>query len=444
MARIDLSLIARAFVWLLVVASGVFFFSGNNKASALQDVDWRPDLAMFPPSQVIAIDLGNTNSCVAGYSSPEAESMFHICIPSWVAFSDDGNVLVGEDAMNHAAANPDATAIYGFKRLFGRRLSHAAFDEEEQEFIQRFSENHMRYNIVEKDAHPHIQVENTKELIGIEQVTLAVFAKLKAIAESSQLGGHKARAAIITLPYDCHTYQCRDAPLYAAGLAGFETTKILYEPIAAAVAYDLVKTKQLREEGNVLVLHVGGATAEATVMTFVDGVYEFIGARYDPFLGGQDFDRRITEHFVQLIKDKYGKDVSNDSAVLMQLARACGQAKKTLSDQDVVDVKIDYSLVHGLNMTREKFEELNHDLFLRVLNLVDKAVSGAEMTMGNEVTIDEVVLVGGSTMIPKVRELVRDYFGGKKELTMRLKPDEAVTRGALLYGKHLYYSGQRS
>ncbi|KAK3136218.1 hypothetical protein QOZ80_5BG0429870 [Eleusine coracana subsp. coracana] len=444
---------SRALIWLLVVlASGVFLFSGNNKANALLDVEWSPDPSMFPPGQIIAIDLGNTNSCVAGYSTPEhdAETMFRICIPSSVAFSDsdDGTVLVvGEDAMNHPAA------IHGFKRLFGRRPSHAAFEAEEEEFFQRFSQTNLPYNVVEKDAHPHILLvkrnttngDSSLVTVGVEEVTLAVFSKLKAVAESRLGGGgghKKVRAAIITLPYDCHTCQCRDAPLHAARLAGFEATRLLYEPIAAAVAYDLVD-KQLREEKehNVVVLHVGGGTAEATVMTFVDGVYEVIGARHDPFLGGQDFDQRVMGHFVQLIKEKHGHDIGNDSDALVKLRTACELAKKTLSEQDRAEVRVD-SLVHGLNLseplTRAEFEELNRDLFLRVVDLVDLAVAGAETTMDNEVNIDKVVLVGGSTMIPKIQELVNDYFGGNKELNTRLKPQEAVAYGAALYSKKLY------
>jgi heat shock protein 5 len=177
-------------------------------------------------------------------------------------------------------------------------------------------------------------------------------------------------------------------------------------------------------------------------MTFVDGVYEALSSQYDPFFGGQDFDRRIVDHFVQVVRDKYGKDIADDGAALEKLRMACERAKKTLSHQDHAQVAVE-SLVDGVDLsellTRAEFEELNNDLFLKVVEMVDRVVSEAEVE-----TIDEVLLVGGSTMIPKVRELIRDYFGGTKAdyfggskavLRTRLKPDEVVTIGAAEYSK---------
>ncbi|TVU13150.1 hypothetical protein EJB05_40682, partial [Eragrostis curvula] len=432
MARTDpIAVPIRAFVWLLIaVAASAFLFSA--KASALLDDGRRLDPSVFPPG------LSNTNSCVAGYASGDADDMFRICIPSWVAFPDDGTVLVGEDARSYAAVHPDA-AVYGFKRLFGKRLSYAF----EQEFAQRASEI-LPFKVLEKDARSHVQVKTTDGVanqVGVELVTLAVFAKLKEAAEARL--GHTVHAAVVTLPQDCHNDACQDAPLFAATFAGFDAVRVLHEPVAAAVSYDL--SGRLREEGNVVVLHVGGGTAEATVMTFVDGVYELLGQSYDPFFGGEDFDRRTVEHFVQLIKEKYGKDVSNDSAALLKLRSACEHAKKALSDQDRAEVNVD-SLVEGLDLseslTRAKFKELNHDLFLRVVEMVDTAVSRSEIAKYGDV-IDEIVLVGGSTMIPKVRELVKGYFDGK-EIHTRLKPDEAVTVGAVLYSKQSYLRRRQS
>ncbi|TVU40244.1 hypothetical protein EJB05_13697, partial [Eragrostis curvula] len=438
MARTDpIAVAIRAFVWLLVAvaASGLLF---STKASALLDNGRRLDPSAFSPGRVVAIDLGNTNSCVAGYASGDADAMFCICIPSWVALSDDGTLLVGEDAKNYAAVHPGA-AVYGFKRLFGKRLNYAF----EREFARRASEN-LPYKVLEKDGRSHVQVkthdDGAAKQLGVEQLTLAVFAKLKETAEVRL--GHTVHAAVVTLPQDCHNDACQDAPLFAATFAGFDAVRVLHEPVTAAVAYGL--SGKLREEGNVVVLHLGGGTAEATVMTFVDGVYEVLGQNYDPFFGGEDFDRRTVEHFVQLIKDKYGKDVSNDSAALQKLRSACEHAKKTLSHRDRAEVHVD-SLVEGLNLseslTRAKFEELNRDLFLRVVEMVDTAVSRAEIAKYGDV-IDEVVLVGGSTVIPKVRELVKGYFAGK-EIHTRLKPDEVVTVGAVLYIKQSCSRRQR-
>jgi heat shock protein 5 len=218
---------------------------------------------------------------------------------------------------------------------------------------------------------------------------------------------------------------------------------VLSEPTAAANAYGV--DEHLRDEGNVVVLHVGVGTAEASVLTLVDGVYyEALGLENDPFFGGQDFDRRIMDHFVRLVRNKHGKDIGNDrAAALDKLRTACERAKKTLSHQDHARVTVE-SLVDGVDLaeplTRAEFEELNHDLFLQVVELVDKVVSQAQVYyMDSKLVIDEVVLIGGSTMIPKVRELVREYFGGtnNKELNTR------ITVGAAQYSNWTY-SKQRS
>ncbi|XP_025800180.1 heat shock 70 kDa protein BIP3-like [Panicum hallii] len=218
---------------------------------------------------------------------------------------------------------------------------------------------------------------------------------------------------------------------------------VLSEPTAAANAYGV--DEHLRDEGNVVVLHVGVGTAEASVLTLVDGVYyEALGLENDPFFGGQDFDRRIMDHFVRLVRNKHGKDIGNDrAAALDKLRTACERAKKTLSHQDHARVTVE-SLVDGVDLaeplTRAEFEELNHDLFLKVVELVDKVVSQAQVYyMDSKLVIDEVVLIGGSTMIPKVRELVREYFGGtnNKELNTR------ITVGAAQYSNWTY-SKQRS
>jgi len=218
----------------------------------------------------------------------------------------------------------------------------------------------------------------------------------------------RVRPTGLTLPQAFSDY----AAFFAGRLAGLEAMRVLSEPAAAANAYAV--DEHLREEGNVVVLHVGGGTAEASVLTLVDGAYEALGLEYDPFFGGQDLDRRIVDHFVGLVRNKHGKDISNDGAAMDKLRTACERAKKTLSHQDDARVTVE-SLVDGVDLaeplTRAEFEELNHDLFLKVVELVDKAVSQArDYYMDSKLVIDEVVLIGGSTMIPKVRELVRDLL----------------------------------
>ncbi|KAG2639459.1 hypothetical protein PVAP13_2KG010900 [Panicum virgatum] len=317
--------------------------------------------------------------------------MFQLCIPSWVAFADDGAVLVGEDARNHAAVNPQA-AISGFKRLLGKRLTRVF----EREFAERVKEN-LPYKIdVDKDVWPHIQVttsDGAVRLLGVEKLTAMVVAKLKETAEAYL--GHRVEAAILTLPQAFSDYASRDAAFFAGRLAGLEAMRVLSEPAAAANAYAV--DEHLREEGNVVVLHVGGGTAEASVLTLVDGAYEALGLEYDPFFGGQDLDRRIVDHFVGLVRNKHGKDISNDGAAMDKLRTACERAKKTLSHQDDARVTVE-SLVDGVDLaeplTRAEFEELNHDLFLKVVELVDKAVSQARdyYMDSDELVIDEVVL----------------------------------------------------
>ncbi|XP_025800184.1 luminal-binding protein 5-like [Panicum hallii] len=190
MARQDVAPV-RALVWLLALAA-------LGKAAALFDQEWPSDPAMYPPGRVIAVDLGNTNSCVAGYGSGQTQTMFQLCIPSWVAFADDGAVLVGEDARNHAAVNPQAT-VSGFKRLLGKRLTRVF----EREFAQRVKEN-LSYKVdVEKDVWPHIQVttsDGAVRLLGLEKLTAMVVAKLKETAEAYL--GHRVNAAIFTLPLE--------------------------------------------------------------------------------------------------------------------------------------------------------------------------------------------------------------------------------------------------
>ncbi|KAG2631228.1 hypothetical protein PVAP13_2NG006902 [Panicum virgatum] len=378
----------------------------------------------------------STSATPTPASRGQTQTMFQLCIPSWVAFADDGAVLVGEDARNHAAVNPQA-AVSGFKRLLGKRLTRVL----EREFGQRVKEN-LSYKIdVDKDVWPHIQVTTSDgevRLLGVEKLTAMVVAKLKETAEAYL--GHRVEAAIFTLPLEFSDEASRGAAFFTGRLAGFEAMRVLSEPTAAANAHGV--DERLRDEGSVVVLHVGGGTAEASVLTLVDGAYEALGLEHDPFFGGQDFDRRITDHFVGLVRSKHGKDIGGDGAALDKLRTACERAKKTLSHQDHARVTVE-SLVDGVDLaeplTRAEFEELNHDLFLKVVELVDKVVSQArDYYMDSKLVIDEVVLIGGSTMIPKLRELVRDYFGGTKELSTRIKPDEVVTIGAVEYSKWIY------
>ncbi|CAL4911545.1 unnamed protein product [Urochloa decumbens] len=416
-------------VCLLAVVSGLqiphYYHASTRTNSSPPDRSARYTPAT--PRAAIAIDLGNTNSCVAGYAVPgKPETMFQHCIPSWVAFSDDGTALVGEAAKNHAAADPTA-AFSGFKRLLGLRYHR----EDDEDLVQRLIAR-VPYKIGARNVvFPSIQVQATDgevRQLDVEQVASMVVAELKKMAEEHL--GRSVRRAAVTVPQHFHGPSAW-AAMDAGKMAGLDVVRVVSEPVAAAAAYGL--GGKLREGGSALVLHVGGGTAEASVVTLMDdGSLEIVASREDPFLGGDDFDRRIVDHFVELIKAKHGKDISEDRVALRKLGVACERAKKALSSQDRAQVSIESLLSSGEDLSeslsREKFEELNGDLFGDVIALVERVVSEAELGRSKD-EIDEIVLIGGSTNVPKIQRLVEDYFGGRK-VDVRLKPDEAVAIGA--------------
>ncbi|KAF8657929.1 hypothetical protein HU200_059742 [Digitaria exilis] len=421
--------IARALLLILVCLLAVVSSLQIPNHLATTHANSTPDRYRQRPRPAIVIDLGNTNSCVAGYEPGKPETVFQHCIPSWVAFTDDGAALVGEAAKNYAGAHHEA-AVSGFKRLLGLRLNH----EFEEAVVQRLSER-VPYKIGARDfVWPVAEVkamDGEVRQLYIEEIASMVVAELKKKAEDHL--GRTVRDAVVTVPghfNDPSTWAAMDA----GKMAGLDVVRTVSEQFAAAVAYGLHVDGKLRENGNVLVLHVGGGTADASVVTRMDGSLEILADANDPFLGGDDFDQGIVDYFVKLIKTKHGNDISEDRIALGKLRTACERAKKALSSQDRAQVSIE-SLFGGVDFTesisRQMFEELNDDLFGKVIALVEKAMVQAELEMGT-IKIDEIVLVGGSTMIPKIQRLVRDYFGGK-ELNVVVKPDEAVAHGAAVH-----------
>ncbi|XP_066162725.1 heat shock 70 kDa protein BIP3-like [Oryza sativa Japonica Group] len=359
---------------------------------------------------VIAVDLGNTNSCVAGYGDEaDAPPLFRLCIPTSVAFTGDGDALVGEAAKNHPAA------ISGFKRLLGTRFGSPE--------VRRAAE-HLPYKIVDWCTMAHIEVNagagGAARSVYASDVASMVIAELKARAEARLAGGgKKVHNAVVTVPY-YFSDGPREAAMNAARMAGLTTVRIIDEPTAAAVSHGLHHGR-LRDGGNVLVLHVGGGTSAATVLTYDNAVFEAVASRHDAHLGGDDFDARIAGRFSQLIKRDHGGGV--DDIAPAKLKSQCELAKRTLSSHDVA-----------------QFEELNHDLFEKVISLVDAAMAEARRAVAGFDVIDEVVLVGGSTKIPRIRELIKNYFAGK-EATVKatasigggavvvVEPEEAVVHG---------------
>ncbi|PUZ62996.1 hypothetical protein GQ55_3G032000 [Panicum hallii var. hallii] len=415
--------ILLAFVCLLTAASGLY----DPPASFA-----RTNHIWYPPAvQVIVIDLGNTNSCVAGYAPGKTETMFQFCIPSWVAFSADGATLVGEAAKNHASAEPDATA-FGFKRLLGLRYC-ARMQIVLEDIVQRAIKR-VPYKIGARGSdRPSIQVamdDGAVKQHDLVNVASMVIAQLKVKAE--EYLGRQVRYAIMTVPQHFSEASMQDAE-NAAKIAGLEIVDMVSEPVAVAVAYDL--RRKLRKGGNALVLHVGGGTAFASVVTvLMDGSVGILFYRNDPFLGGDDFDQRIVDYFAKLVKMKHGKDISEDLVALGKLRAACERAKKALSDQDHVQVTVK-SLTDGVDFSqpfsRSEFEELNDDTFRRVVALVRRVMLEAERRRINN-SIDEILLVGGSTKIPKIQRLIKDYFN-RNEPNITLETDEAVALGAVVH-----------
>ncbi|CAL4926932.1 unnamed protein product [Urochloa decumbens] len=386
---------------------------------------------------VIGIDLGTTYSCVGVYRNGHvdiiANDQGNRITPSWVAFTDEER-LVGEAAKNQAALNPERT-IFDIKRLIGRR-----FDDEE---VQR-DIKYLPYKVVNKGGKPYVEVPMKKgggverKAFSPEEISAMILSKMRETAES-YLGGRVA-GAVVTVPAYFNDAQ-RQATKDAGAIAGLDVPRIINEPTAAAIAYGLDRKQGAGGEMvNVLVYDLGGGTFDVSVLSLDRGVFEVLATSGDTHLGGEDFDRRVMDHFIRLIKKKHGRDITNDGRAMGKLRRECERAKRALSSQHQVRVEVE-SLFDGVDfsetLTRAKFEELNMDLFKKTLGPVRKALADAKLDKSD---IDEIVLVGGSTRIPKVQELLTEMFDGK-EPNKGINPDEAVAYGAAVQGSILSGEG---
>ena len=369
----------------------------------------------------IGIDLGTCMSCVSVFQNGRVEIIANDqgnrITPSHVAFNDDER-LVGDAAKNQAATNPTNT-VYEVKRLIGRKFS----DKDVQSDMKLWP------FVVKADAtdKPIIEVDymGGKKTFHPEEISAMVLGKMKEVAESYL--GQPVKKAVITVPAYFNDAQ-RQSTKDAAAIAGLEVLRIINEPTAAAIAYGLDKQSDGKEK-NVLIYDLGGGTFDVSLLVIEGGLFEVRATSGDTHLGGADFDNRLVQHFIQEFKRKHKHDISGNARAVKRLNAACERVKKTLSSTTNSSLEID-ALYEGIDfytsITRAKFEELNSDIFQRTMAPVEQVLRDAKMSKSD---VDEIVLVGGSTRIPRVQQLLSDYFNGK-ELCKSINPDEAVAHGA--------------
>jgi len=382
---------------------------------------------------VIGIDLGTTYSCVGVFKNGRVEIIANDqgnrITPSYVAFTEEGERLIGDAAKNQLTSNPTNT-IFDAKRMIGRTWS----DPNIQNDIKFFP-----FVTIEKNTKPHIVVDvnGARKTFAPEEISAMVLVKMKETAEAYV--GKEIKNAVVTVPAYFNDAQ-RQATKDAGVIAGLNVMRIINEPTAAAIAYGIDKKEG---EKNILVFDLGGGTFDVSLLTIDNGVFEVVATNGDTHLGGEDFDHRVMEHFIKLYKKKKGKDIRTDKRAVQKLRREVEKAKRTLSSQHQARIEVE-SLIDGEDfsetITRARFEELNMDLFRSTMKPVKQVLDDASMTKKE---IDEIVLVGGSTRIPKVQQLVKEFFEGK-EPSKGINPDEAVAYGAAIQGGVLSGEDQTS
>jgi len=367
----------------------------------------------------IGIDLGTTYSCVGIFRDDRIEIIANDqgnrTTPSFVAFTDTER-LIGDAAKNQVAMNPHNT-VFDAKRLIGRKFADAEVQADMK---------HFPFTVIDRAGKPVVEVEfkGEKKQFTPEEISSMILVKMRETAEA-YLGG-TVNNAVVTVPA-YFTDSQRQATKDAGLIAGLNVLRIINEPTAAAIAYGL--DKKVDGERNVLIFDLGGGTFDVSLLTIEEGIFEVKSTAGDTHLGGEDFDNRLVNHFVNEFKRKHKKDLSSNARALRRLRTACERAKRTLSSSAQTSIEID-SLFEGIDfytsITRARFEELCQDLFRSTTTPVDRVLADAKIDKSK---VHEIVLVGGSTRIPRIQKLITDYFNGK-EPNKSINPDEAVAYGA--------------
>jgi len=379
---------------------------------------------------VIGIDLGTTYSCVGVMRKGKVEILTNDqgnrITPSYVGWDDKDERLIGDAAKNQATIRPEKT-VFDVKRLIGRLY---------QDKSVQHDKTLVPYEIVNDDGKPAIEIEigGKNKQFSPEQVSSMILGKMKGIAE--KFLDEPVTNAVVTVPAYFNDAQ-RKATKDAGTIAGLNVLRIINEPTAAAIAYGLDKKVaaggKKQKEQIVLVFDLGGGTFDVTLLTIDNGVFEVMATNGNTHLGGEDFDQRTMSYFIKLFEKKTGKSMAKDKRALQKLRRECERVKRALSSQVSAKLEID-GLFDGEDLvevlTRAKFEELNLDLFRKTMEPLKKVMKDGGVGKDE---VDEVILVGGSTRIPKVRELLSEFFDNK-ELNSKINPDESVAYGAAVQG----------
>ena len=376
------------------------------------------------PQRVIGIDLGTTYSCVGVWQNDHVEIIAndqgHRTTPSYVSFTPDER-FVGEPAKTVSSSNY-ANTVFDAKRLIGQKFNDPQ--------VQR-DMKHLSYTVIDQGNKPFIEVEykNERKVFSPEEISSMILVKMKEIAESFL--GETVTDAVVTVPAYFNDSQ-RQATKDAGVIAGLNILRIINEPTAAAIAYGLDKINKDGEK-HILIFDCGGGTFDVSILSIDDSIFEVRATAGDTHLGGEDFDTLMVEFFAEEFKKKTKMDLSKNMRALRRLRTACETAKRTLSSSTVANIELD-SLHEGMDfntsMTRAKFENLCDSLFRKTMKPVEQVLKDAKISKEK---IDEIVLVGGSTRIPKIQQLLSEFFNGK-ELNKSINPDECVAYGAAVQG----------